>query len=102
MPASLNHVTLIGAISQYGVEARQAANGTAYAAFTLALTETTPAGQTYTTLIPCECWGRRHPEVLPLAPGTPVVIEGKLARRKKGDAWDLVVSSFSVSPLASL
>ena len=57
-------------------------------------------GHEHLTLVPCEVWGKKAEGVSDLAPGQLVLFEGKLARRKKGEAWELCVSGFDVTPLA--
>ena len=54
MPGGVNRVVLVGTIGKYGVEVRYATSGTAYATFTLVVSEQGQDGKTYTTLIPCE------------------------------------------------
>ena len=49
--------------------------------------------------MPCEVWGKKAEGVSELEPGQLVLFEGKVARRKKGEQWELVVSGFDVLPL---
>jgi len=59
MLGSVNRVVLVGTISKYGVEVRYAPSVPAYAPFTLALVEVGQDGKNFTTLAPCELWGKR-------------------------------------------
>ena len=42
-------------------------------------------GRAFTTLVPCEVWGRRAEAASELDAGQLVLFEGKLAKRKKGE-----------------
>ena len=55
----VNRVILLGTIGKYGVEVRYATSGAACASFTLVVSERGGDGKDYSTLIPCECWGKR-------------------------------------------
>lgn len=101
MPGSVNKVVLCGTIGTYGMALRYAPNGTACAAFSLVLTEQSQDGRYYSTLVPCEAWGKKAETVSDLEPGQLCFFEGKLAKRKKGEAWELVVSGFDVTPITS-
>ena len=74
-------------------------SGTACASFTLACAELGQDGREHTTLIPCECWGKKAEASSEIEAGTLVLFEGKLAKRKKGEQWELVVSGFEVTPV---
>ena len=99
MPGSINRVTLVGTIGKYGVEVRYAASGTPCASLTLALSEHGQDGKTYTTLIPCEVWGKHAEAASELEAGQLVLFEGKLRKRQKGEQWELLVSGFEVTPV---
>ena len=58
-------------------------------------------GREHLTLVPCEVWGKKAEAVAELDPGALVLFEGKLARRKKGEQWEMVVSGFDVTPLTA-
>jgi single stranded DNA-binding protein len=95
----VNRVVLLGTIGQYGVEARYANSGAPCASFTLAVAEVAQDGKEYTTLIPCECWGKKAEAAGELEVGQLVLFEGKLRKRQKGEQWELVVSGFAVTPV---
>jgi single-stranded DNA-binding protein len=99
MAGCVNKVVLCGTIGKYGMALRYAPNGTACAAFSLVLTEQSQDGKYYSTLVNCEAWGKRAEAVSDLEPGQLCLFEGKLAKRKKGEAWELVVSGFDVTPI---
>jgi hypothetical protein len=96
----VNRCILVGTISPYGVERRTALSGTACAAFVLVLHEVSQDGKTYSTRLPCEVWGKKATAASELAPGTLVLFEGKLVRRKQGEQWEMVVAGWDVTPLA--
>lgn len=98
---SVNRVVLLGTISKYGVDVRYATSGTACASFMLVLVEVGQDAKEHLTLVPCEAWGKRAEAVSELEPGQVVLFEGKLARRKKGEQWELVVSGFDVTPITA-
>lgn len=101
MAGSINHVVLVGTIGKYGVELRYHTNGngTPYASFMLVLVDGTPEGKYYTTMIPCECWGKRAEAATELEPGTLVAFGGKLKRQKKAEQWEMCVSGLEVTPI---
>lgn len=102
MAGSINRVVLVGLIGKYGVEVRFNTNGTACATFMLALGETGQDGKEYTTLVPCEIWGKKAESAGEVEAGAVVVFEGKLRRRSKGEnQWEMVVSGFELIPIVS-
>ena len=93
MPGGVNRVVLCGTIGKFGVEVRYHTSGTAYASFMLAVSEQGQDGKWYSTLVPCEVWGRRSEAASELESGQLVVFEGKLKRKQKPDkSHELVVS----------
>ena len=52
-------------------------------------------------LIPCEVWGKRAEATGELEAGQLALFEGKLAKRRKGEQWELVVSGFQVTPVVA-
>jgi single-stranded DNA-binding protein len=101
MPGSVNRVILLGSVGRYGVEIRYHPSGTPCASFMLVLTEPGPEGRHFSTLIPCEVWGKKAEAASALDAGQLVLFEGKLARRKKGEQWELIVSGFEVTPVTA-
>jgi hypothetical protein len=95
----VNRVVLVGQLGKYGVEVRYATSGTPCASFTLAISEQGQDGRAYTTLIPCDVWGKKAEAAGALEAGQLVLFEGKLSKRKKGEQWELCVSGFDVTPL---
>jgi len=100
---SINKVVLCGHISKYGVSVRYATSGAACANFTLVLSEQGHDHKVHMTFVECEVWGKHAEAASELEAG---LFEGKLAKRKKGDQWELVVSGFDLTavqpPHASL
>jgi single-stranded DNA-binding protein len=102
MPSGINRVVLCGTIGKYGVEVRYHPSGTPYASFLLAIPEQSQEGKWYSTLIPCECWGKKAEAAGELDPGQLVLFEGKLKRQKKGEnEWTMLVSGFEVTPIVA-
>lgn len=99
MPGSVNRVVLLGTIGKYGMEVRYAPSGTPYASFTLVLSEQGQDGKDYTTLVPCEVWGKKAEAAGELDAGQLVLFEGKLKKRQKGEQWELLVSGFEITPV---
>jgi single-stranded DNA-binding protein len=99
MPGSINRTILLGVVGRYGVEVRYATSGAAIATFTLMCTEVWQDGTTHEIYIPCEIVGKKAEAASELEAGMPVLFEGKLAKRKKGEEWTLIVSGFEVTPI---
>ena len=97
----VNRVLLVGTISKYGVEVRYAPSGAPCASLTLVLVEQGQDGKAHLTLVPCEVWGKKAEAASELDAGQLVLFEGKLAKRKKGEAWELCVSGFDVTPITA-
>ena len=101
MAGGVNHVVLLGVVSKYGVEVRFNASGTACASFMLVLSEQAQDGKIYSTLVPCEIWGRKSEAASEIEAGTLVLFEGKLKKQKKGEAWELVVSGYELTAITA-
>ena len=99
--AGMNRCLLVGVVSKYGVRVKFATSGTPCATFTLVLAETGTDGNEHLTLVPCEVWGKKAEGVSELEPGALVLFEGKLAKRKKGEQWELCVAGFDVVPITA-
>jgi single-stranded DNA-binding protein len=99
MHASINRCILLGAISERGVEVSYHGQGTAKASFMLIITEQGSDGKAHQLWQPVEIWGKRAEQVGELEAGAVVLVEGKLKRVKKGEAWETVVSGFEVQLL---
>jgi primosomal replication protein N len=99
MPGGVNRVVLLETIGKYGVDVHYAPSGSPCASFLLVVSEQGQDGKAYPTLIPCECWGKKAEAASELEAGALVLFEGKLAKRKKGEGWELVVSGFEVQPV---
>ena len=95
----LNAVTLLGCVSKYGVTLRFHTTGTPVASFALYTTEQGADGSYHSTLVPCECWGRKAESASEIAANTLCLFQGKLAKRKKGEQWELIVSGFELTPV---
>lgn len=100
MVGSVNRVTLLGSVGKYGVEVRYAHSGTPLATFVLVCSEIWQTdGKPHDVYIPCEIVGKRAEAAGEIEPGAQILFEGKLAKRKKGEQWELIVSGFDVTPL---
>jgi primosomal replication protein N len=99
MAGSVNRVVLLGTIGKYGVTMSFHTTDTPKASFTLVLTEKGQDGQYYSTLVPVEIWGKHAEAVSDLEPGTVVLFDGKVARRKKGEQYELVMSGLDLTPI---
>jgi Single-strand binding protein family len=99
MSGSVNRTILLGVIGQHGIAVRYANSGAAIASFMLVCTEQWQDGTTHELYIPCEIVGKKAEGASELDAGTLVLFEGKLAKRKKGEQWELVVSGFDVTPV---
>ena len=93
------HCTLVGVVGKYGVEMRYATSGAPCASLTVVVSERGQDGKTYELYVPIEVWGRKAEQAGELEAGTWVLFEGKLARRKKGESWETIVSGFELMPL---
>jgi hypothetical protein len=56
-------------------------------------------GRTHDLFVPVEVWGRKAEQVGELEPGAWVCFQGRLAKRKRGEAWELIASGFDLTPL---
>jgi single-stranded DNA-binding protein len=97
---------VVGCIGKYGVEMRYATTGTPCASFTLVVSELGQDGRMHELWVPCEVWGKRAEGVTALEAGQLCLFDGKLAKRKKGEQWEFVVSGWDVqvlgAPMAAL
>jgi single-stranded DNA-binding protein len=93
--------TVVGCIGKFGVEVRYASSGTPCASFTMVVSELGQDGRTHDLYVPCEVWGKKAEVVSELAPGMLTLFEGKLAKRKKGEQWELIVSGYDVTPITA-
>jgi hypothetical protein len=98
---SLNRCIFIGALGPEGATIRYNQNGTPCASFELWLEDPGPNGKTFSTRIPCECWGKKAEQASELPPGTPVLFEGSLKKHKVAETWQWFVSGFELVPMAS-
>jgi len=100
MGLSVNRVLLVGTIGKYGTALRYALSGSACTSFLLCVTEQGHDQQYFSTLIPCEVWGKKAEAASEVEAGQLVLFEGKVARRKKGEStYELVISGFEVTPI---
>jgi len=91
---------VIGTISRPGVEVRYSGAGIACASFTLTVTEHGQDGKEHPTFIACECWGKQAEQAGECEAGQLCLFEGRLAKRRKGEQWELIVSGYALMPLA--
>jgi single-stranded DNA-binding protein len=95
----LNRVILCGMVGKYGVELKYATSGTPCASFMLIVGELGTDGKSYETYVPCEVWGKKAEAASEVEAGALVLFEGKIARRKRGEQWELVVSGWELTPV---
>jgi primosomal replication protein N len=95
----LNRVTLLGQIAKAGVTIKYATTGTPCASFTLVLSERGQDQKEHYLFIDCEVWGRKAESAGELESGQLCRFEGKLAKRKRGEQWELVVAGFELTPV---
>jgi Single-strand binding protein family len=93
--------TVVGCISKHGVEVRYATSGAACASLTLVVTEQGQDGRPHDLYVGIEVWGQRAEVVGELEPGQLCLFEGKLAKRKKGEQWELIGSGFDLTPIVA-
>jgi single-stranded DNA-binding protein len=95
----LNRVILCGNISKYGVTVKYATSGTPCASFVLVLSEQGQDNKVHPIYVECEVWGKRAEAASELEAGQLALFEGKLAKRRKGEQWEMVVAGFELTPV---
>src|SRR6516164_983420 len=93
------HCPLVGIVGKPGVEVRYATTGTPCASLTVVVSEQGSDGKMHDLYVPVEVWGRKAEQASELEPGQWVLFEGKLARRKKAEQWETIVSGFDLMAL---
>jgi hypothetical protein len=101
MVASVNRVVLLGEIGRYGVTVSYQESGPPRAAFTLVVQDQSQDGKAFHTLVACQIFGKKAAAAGELEAGQLVLFEGKLAKRKKGEQWELCVSGYELTPLSA-
>ena len=101
MMGCINKVFLCGTISRNGVTVKYAPSGTACASFALVLAEQGQDGKVHTLFQDCEVWGRRAERISEFEAGQLCLFEGKLAKRKRGETWETVVSGLDLTPVVA-
>ena len=98
----LNKVFLLGTIGDKGVSVRfLEESGTRCASFLLKLTESGTDGRTFTSYHLVECFGKALEVAETLEAGDPVLLDGKLRRRKVGaDRYETGVLALGLSKVA--
>jgi hypothetical protein len=91
--------TIVGVVGKYGVEVRYATSGTPCASLMLVVSERGSDGKVHDLYVPCEVWGKKAEAAGELEAGQLALFEGKLAKRRKGESWELVVSGFELTPV---
>src|SRR5262249_29258312 len=97
----VNRVVLVGTVGKYGVTVKYAQSGTPCANFTLVLSEQGQDGKPHQTFIDCEGWGKKAEAAGEREAGELCLFEGKLAKRKKNEQWELVVAGFELMPIVA-
>ena len=98
---SLNRVILLGTLGPKGAILTFTQSGAPYASFEIYLAELGANGKEFTTRIDCQCFGKKAEAALEIAPGTAVLFEGSLKKRKREERWEVYVSGFALVPMAS-
>ena len=93
----INRVILCGTVGQHGTTVSYTQSGTPCARFTLDLTETGQDGKPHTVRVDCEVWGKKAEAAGELEAGQLALFDGKLARRRRNESWETVVSGYDVS-----
>jgi single-stranded DNA-binding protein len=99
MAGSVNKTIVVGCVGTKGFELCYAPTGTASASFDLACAEVWGDEKVHTTYIPCEVRGKKAEAVADIAPGTPVILDGKVMRRKVNDRWETLIACWDLVPL---
>jgi hypothetical protein len=97
--AGMSRAIVIGTISKTGIAVHYVTSGTPCASFTFVVTEQGQDGKEHPTFIDGECWGKRAEAAAELDVGRLCRFEGKLAKRKRGEEWTLIVSGFELQPV---
>jgi single-stranded DNA-binding protein len=97
----VNRVILVGTISKDGVTVKYAPSGTPCANFALMLSEQGQDGKVHTIFQDCQVWGKRAEAASELEPGQLCLFEGRIAKSKKGEQWETVVSGFDLTPITA-
>ena len=96
----VNRVILVGIISKYGVTVKYAPSGTPCASFALVLTEQDRDGKVHTLFQDCKVWIKKFYAASELEAGQLCLFEGKVAKRKKGEQWETIISGFELVPIS--
>jgi single-stranded DNA-binding protein len=103
MGAVMNRVTLIGAVGRYGFVMKQTANGAAVASGSITISEPNKNGQVFESFFLVEVFGQRAETAVVLQPGQPILIDGKLGKRKvKDGSYEVIVSCYAVQALGTV
>lgn len=102
MAASLNRVALLGTTGKYGFTLKTSANGTTSASGSITISESTKDGKAFESFYSVEVFGQHAARASALQPGTLILIEGKLGKRKSKDGtYETIVSCYDVKPLSA-
>jgi single-stranded DNA-binding protein len=100
MSAVLNQVTMIGVCGRYGFTLRYLPSGAAVARGSIALSEPSKDGRTFEQFFIVEVFGSKAEAASEIEPGTPMLVNGKLAKSKaKSGEYETVVSCYAVQAL---
>jgi len=99
MVASVNHCILLGTIGRYGVTVRYQQSGIPCASFVLVVSEHGKDGKDHQTYIDCEVYGGKAESAGELEAGQLALFQGKVAKRRKGDAWETLVVGYTLTPV---
>lgn len=99
MSEAFSQCVVLGTL-RHPVVLEQTPSGTSVGYFELVLREQTTSGQWFSTVVPCQIWGKHIEAASQLPPGQPCLFQGKVARRKRGESWELVISGFVLEAFA--
>lgn len=97
----INRVTLLGTIGREGISLRYATSGSPCASFVLVLEERGQDQKMHQLFVPVEVWGKKAESAAECEAGALCLIEGRLAKRRQGERWELLISSFELQPLSA-
>jgi single-stranded DNA-binding protein len=100
MPGDMNKCFLTGTVGRDGATLRYSQGGAACASFLLIVRKQSAEGKWFSLLVPIEVWGKKAEALASdLEPGTAVMLDGEISKRKRGESWELLITSYDVTPL---
>jgi single-stranded DNA-binding protein len=97
--SGISRAIVVGTLTKTGVEVTYTAAGVPHATFVLVVNETGSDGREHPVFVDCECWGKRAEQAGECEAGQLCLFEGHLAKRKRGEQWEMVVSGYALLPV---